>query len=43
MAERLLVEGFYEDVFGRVPLEGIRELMRKNLEAKQNAARSAKN
>ena len=33
-AEQLLVEGFCEDVFGRIPLEGIRELMRGNVEKK---------
>ncbi|MDO8526270.1 MAG: Fe-S cluster assembly protein SufD [Deltaproteobacteria bacterium] len=33
-AERLLVEGFYEDIFGRIPVESVRELMRKNIERK---------
>lgn len=32
MAERLLVEGFYEDIFGRIPVESLRELLRKNME-----------
>lgn len=34
-AEQLLVQGFYEDIFGRIPVEAIRELMRKNMETKQ--------
>lgn len=37
-AERLLVEGFYEEIFGKIPLEPIRELMRRNLEKKKEAA-----
>lgn len=35
-AEQLLVEGFYEDIFGRIPLEPVREWMRRNLEVKKN-------
>ena len=31
VAERLLVEGFYEDIFGRIPLEEVRELLRKKV------------
>ena len=34
-AERLLIDGFCEDIFNRVSLEPIRELMRQNLFAKQ--------
>lgn len=30
IAERLLVDGFYEDIFGRIPVESLRELLRKN-------------
>lgn len=37
-AERLLVEGFYEEIFGKIPLGPIRELMRTNLEKKKEAA-----
>lgn len=37
-AERLLVEGFYEEIFGKISLEPIRELMRRNLEKKKEAA-----
>ncbi|OGQ47127.1 MAG: Fe-S cluster assembly protein SufD [Deltaproteobacteria bacterium RIFCSPLOWO2_02_FULL_46_8] len=34
-AEQLLVDGFYEDIFGRIPLEPVRELMRKNMETRK--------
>lgn len=30
-ASHLLVEGFYEDILGRIPFEAIREVLRKNL------------
>ena len=33
-AEHLIVEGFYEDIFGRIPVESVREVMRKNIEKK---------
>lgn len=33
-AQHLLINGFYEDIFGRIPSEPIREVLRKNLEVK---------
>ena len=35
---QLLVDGFYEDIFGRIPVPEVRELMRKNTQRKQEAA-----
>ncbi len=35
---QMLVDGFYEDIFGRIPIAEVREFLRKNTQRKQEVA-----